>query len=94
MIILAHQGEISSLENLNRFCPMGDMKMLKIENVKNVYINSKAVTTFSVYELRDNAWVYDYSSSVDGHWKKSKTVATKHCQENGRSINLDDWIFG
>ena len=68
--------------------------MLKIENIQNVYINSKAVTTFSIYELRDNTWVHDYSTSVDGHWKKAKTVATKHCQENGRNINLDDWVFG
>ena len=67
--------------------------MLKIENIKNVYINNKAATTFSVYELRDNTWVLDYTTSVDGHWKKAKTVASKHCQENGRNINLNDWDF-
>ena len=67
--------------------------MLKIENIQNVYINNKAATTFSVYELRDNTWVLDYTASVDGHWKKAKTVASKHCQENGRNINLNDWDF-
>ena len=67
--------------------------MLKIQNIQNVYLNGKAVTTFSVYELRDNTWVHDYSTSVCGHWKKAKTIATKHCLENGRNINLSDWEF-
>lgn len=67
--------------------------MLKIENIQNVYLNGKSVTTFSVYELHDNAWVLDYTTSVLGYWKRAKTVATKHCQENGRNINLKDWQF-
>ena len=67
--------------------------MLKIANIRQGYLNNKPVTTFTIYELRGGSWVYDYSTSVDGRWKKPKTVATKHCQENGRSINLDDWCF-
>ncbi|WP_151777142.1 hypothetical protein [Acinetobacter brisouii] len=67
--------------------------MLKIENIQTVYLNGKPATTFHVYELRGNTWVLDYTTSVAGHWKKAKTIATKHCQENGRNINLNDWEF-
>ncbi len=52
--------------------------MLKIEKIQNVYLNGKAATVFSVYELVGNTWIFDYATSVDGHWKKAKTVATKH----------------
>lgn len=67
--------------------------MLKIENIQNIYLNGKPVTTFSVYELRGNVWVHDYSTSIFGHWKRAKTVASKHCQENGLNFNLNDWNF-
>lgn len=67
--------------------------MLKIENINLRYLNGKAVTTFSVYELRGDSWVHDYSTAVNGHWKRAKTVATKHCNENGAKINLSDWKF-
>ena len=46
--------------------------MLKIENIQNVYLNGKAATVFSVYELRDNTWIFDYATDVAGHWKKQK----------------------
>ncbi len=67
--------------------------MLKIQNIQNLNLNGKPATVFSVYQLRDNTWVHDYTTSVAGHWKKAKTIATKHCQENGRNINLNDWEF-
>lgn len=67
--------------------------MLKIENIQNTYLNGKPATKFSVYELRGNVWVHDYCAYVLGHWKRAKTVATKHCQLNGTKINPTDWIF-
>lgn len=67
--------------------------MLKIENIRHIVLNGKAATQFSVYELRGDAWVFDYNASVQGTWKRPKTIATKHCAENGRLINLNDWYF-
>ncbi len=67
--------------------------MLKIINVQNVYMNSKKVTMFDVYILKDNTWIFDYNSSIQGWYKRSKTIATKHCVENGVVINLKDWEF-
>ena len=67
--------------------------MLKLSNVQNVYMNSKKVTMFDIYMLKDNTWIFDYRSSIEGWYKRNKTIATKHCIENGVVINLNDWEF-
>ena len=67
--------------------------MLKIINVQNVYMNSKKVTLFDVYLLIDKTWFFDYNSSVEGWYKRNKTIATKHCIENEVFIDLKDWEF-
>ena len=67
--------------------------MLKLTDVKLIYLSDKAVTYFQVYEFRDDAWVFDYSAKVQGHWKKASTIAKKHCAECGRKFNQNDWQF-
>ena len=67
--------------------------MLKITNIQHVYLNGKKVTLFNVYQLLNNTWVFDYKSSIKGWYKRNKTIATKHCAENGVHINLKDWEF-
>ena len=67
--------------------------MLKIINVQNVYMNNKKVTLFSVYQLIDKTWVFDYNSSIKGWYKRNKTIATKHCIENELCFDLKDWEF-
>ena len=67
--------------------------MLKLTDVKLTYLNDKAVTYFKVYELRNNAWVFDYADKVQGHWKKPVTIAKKHCAECGGKFNQNDWQF-
>ena len=65
--------------------------MLKIINVQNVYMNNKKVTMFSVYQLIDKTWIFDYNASIEGWYKRNKTIATKHCVENEVLIDLKDW---
>ena len=67
--------------------------MLKIINVQNVYMNNKKVTLFSVYQLINNTWSFEYTSSIKGWYKRNKTIATKHCIENEVLIDLKDWEF-
>ena len=67
--------------------------MLKITNVQNVYMNNKKVTLFSVYQLVNSTWIFDYNSSIDGWYRRNKTITTKHCVENGVFIDLKDWEF-
>ena len=67
--------------------------MLKLSNVQNVYINNKKVTTFKVWLLLDNEWIFYYNSSIEGWYKRNETIATKHCAGNGVVINLKDWAF-
>ena len=67
--------------------------MLKITNVKNVYMNNKKVTLFCVYQLIDKTWIFDYNSSIEGWYKRNKTIATKHCIENEVLIDLKEWEF-
>ena len=67
--------------------------MLKITNVQNAYMNNKKVTLFDVYQLIDKTWIFDYNSSIIGWYKRNKTIATKHCIENGVFIDLKDWEF-
>lgn len=67
--------------------------MLKITNSQHVYLNSKKVTLFNVYSLKDGAWYFDYNDFIYGWYKRNKTIATKHCSENGVNINLKDWEF-
>ena len=65
--------------------------MLKITNVQNAYVNNKKVTLFDVYSLKDNTWIFDYNSSIQGWYKRNKTIATKHCVENEVFIDLKGW---
>lgn len=72
--------------------------MLKINDIELCYLNNRKVTMFKVYELRENdygqtTWVFDYNSYIAGHYKLAKTIAKKHCEENGVNINLKDWEF-
>ena len=67
--------------------------MLKIINVQNVYMNNKKVTLFDVYQLIDKIWIFDYNSSVEGWYKRNKTIATKHCIENEVFLDQKDWEF-
>ena len=67
--------------------------MLKINNVQNVYMNNKKATLFDVYKLTGNTWIFDYNSSIQGWYKRSKTIATKHCIENEVFLDQKDWEF-
>lgn len=50
---------------------------IKLENIEQVYLNGKKATTFQVYELISNSWVYQYSDAVKGHYKKESTILKK-----------------
>ena len=65
--------------------------MLKIKEVNQVFRNNKAVTIFQVFEKRGDAWVFDYQSLVSGHWKKTSTIARKHCEECGGKYEAKNW---
>ena len=56
-------------------------------------MNNRKVTLFDVYQLIDKTWIFDYNSSVEGWYKRNKTIATKHCIENGVFIDLKGWEF-
>lgn len=65
--------------------------MLKIKEIRRVFIRNKPRTTFHVYELRGGAWVFDYSATISGHYIKAATVARKHCESNGVAYNAAIW---
>ena len=67
--------------------------MLKLIDVKLIYLSDKPVTYFQVYKFHDDAWVFDYACTVQGHWKKTITLVKKHCAECGGKFNQNDWTF-
>ena len=67
--------------------------MLKLIDVKLIYLSDKPVTYFQVYKFRDDTWMFDYADTVRGHWQKPITIVKKHCAEYGRKFNQNDWTF-
>jgi len=60
------------------------MKSIKLMNVKHVYLNSKKVTIFDVYSLKDNTWVFDYNAYIFGWYKRENTILNKHAAFNAK----------
>ena len=58
--------------------------MLKIINVQNVYMNNKKVTLFSVYQLINNTWIFDYNDYIFGWYKRETTILSKHAAFNAK----------
>lgn len=54
------------------------MQNIKLMNVKNVYVNGKKATTFEVYSLINNEWVFDYNDCIFGWFKRHSTILAKH----------------
>lgn len=52
--------------------------MKKYTNIQQVYINGSAATCFDIYELIDNAWVFQTRDKIWGHFKKASTVQKKY----------------
>ncbi len=60
------------------------MKNIKLMNVQNVYLNSKKVTIFDVYSLKDNTWIFDYNVFIYGWYKRESTILSKHIAFNAK----------
>ncbi len=60
------------------------MRNIKLMNVQNVHLNSKKVTIFDVYSLKDNTWVFDYNDFIYGWYKRESTILSKHIAFNAK----------
>ena len=60
------------------------MQNIKLMNIQNAYLNSKKVTIFDVYSLKDNAWVFDYNGFIYGWYKMESTILNKHTAFNAK----------
>lgn len=56
--------------------------MIKLQNVQNVYLNGKKATTFHIYSLVDNVWVFDYNDFIYGWFKRESTILKHHINFN------------
>ena len=55
-----------------------DMNNIKVCNIQQVYLNGSKATTFHVYQLIDNSYVFCYSDVIDGWFKRPATILNKH----------------
>ena len=53
------------------------MNNVKVCNIQQVYLNESKVTTFHIYELIDDRYVFCYSDLVYGWYKKPSTILDK-----------------
>ena len=54
------------------------MKNIRIENIRNMHMNSKPVTIFDVYVKQDeNTYVFSEQRTLMGHIKKESTIIKK-----------------
>ena len=58
------------------------MNNIKLCNIQQVYLNGSKATTFHVYELIDNSYVFCYSDYICGWFKRSSTILNKHTAFN------------
>ena len=56
------------------------MNNIKLCNIQQVYLNGSKVTTFHVYELIDNNYVFCYSDYIHGWFKRPSTILNKHSE--------------
>lgn len=58
------------------------MKNIRIENIRNMHMNSKSVTIFDVYVKQDeNTYVFSEQRTLRGHIKKESTIIKKMSNE-------------
>lgn len=60
------------------------MDNIKIIHIQNVYLNSKKVTIFKVYSLKDETWIFDYNDYIFGWYKRESTILKKHITFNSK----------
>ena len=58
------------------------MNNIKVCNIQQGYLNGSKVTTFDIYELIDNSYVFCYSDYIHGWFKRSSTILNKHTAIN------------
>ena len=58
------------------------MNNIKLCNIQQVYLNGSKVTTFHIYELIDNNYVFCCSDYIHGWFKRHSTILNKHIAFN------------
>ena len=58
------------------------MNNIKVCNIQQVYLNGSKATTFHIYELIDNSYVFCYSDYINGWFKRPITILNKHIAFN------------
>ena len=58
------------------------MNNIKVRNIQQVYLGGSKVTTFHIYELIDNDYVFCYSDYINGWVKCQRTILNKHIAFN------------
>ena len=57
----------------------------KVCNIQQVCLNGSKVTTFHIYELIDNNYVFCYSDYIHGRFKRPSTILNKHIAFNRKA---------
>ena len=58
------------------------MNNIKVCNIQQGYLGGSKVTTFHIYELIDNDYVFCYSGYIYGWFKRHSTILNKHIAFN------------